>query len=88
MDVLQVLLVDDEPFIVESIGSLLEGHAGISIEIHRAYSAAGALRNLEYDLVITGRQAIWIRAGPYHRYLFHRRPPSVSPHNNVQNPKS
>lgn len=44
MDVLQVLLVDDEPFIVESIGSLLEGHAGISIEIHRAYSAAGALR--------------------------------------------
>lgn len=44
MDVLQVLLVDDEPFIVESIGSLLEGHAGMSIEIHRAYSAASAMR--------------------------------------------
>ena len=52
----RVLLVDDEPAIVENIALLLESLEGYSIDLYRAYNAHTALALLDegrMDLVIT-----------------------------------
>lgn len=56
MNEYRVLLVDDEPHVVEGIAVLLEDIESYSIDIYRAYSARDALRLLDagrMDLVIT-----------------------------------
>lgn len=59
MDLYRVLLVDDEPYIVECVENLLEEQSKLSIEAYRAYTANQALRILnerKIDIMIADIQ--------------------------------
>ena len=43
MDYLRILPVDDEPFVMESVASLLEERSGYQLSVHHAVSASAAL---------------------------------------------
>ena len=52
----RVLIVDDEPHVVEAVAELLESADAFSVDLYRAYNAAEALRLLDagrMDLVIS-----------------------------------
>ena len=51
MDYLRILLVDDEPFVMESVASLLEERSGYQLSVHHAVSAPAALRILSQERI-------------------------------------
>ena len=57
--IFQVLIVDDEPHVVESISALLENNSVYELELHAAYRAQQALeimRQGRIDLLLTDIQ--------------------------------
>ncbi|MFD0715463.1 response regulator [Paenibacillus sp. GCM10027626] len=51
-----MMIVDDEPFIVDSLKELVEEESGLDIEVHKAYSGVEALavmEQLKMDIVLT-----------------------------------
>lgn len=51
MDYLRILPVDDEPFVMESVASLLEERSGYQLSVHHAVSASAALRILSQERI-------------------------------------